>query len=82
MKNEKILSIQQSIATKLIIRRNKIINIITEKTLPSETVLGTKQERKIKLSSAINDEQEKEIKFQTEKKIKFVQEHVYFLIAD
>ena len=82
MKNEKILSIQQSIATKLIIRRNKIINIITEKTLPSETVLGTKQERKIKLSSAINDEQEKEIKFQNEKKIKFVQEHVYFLIAD
>ena len=82
MKNEKILSIQQSIATKLIIRRNKIINIITEKTLPSETVLGTKKERKIKLSSAINDEQEKEIKFQNEKKIKFVQEHVYFLIAD
>ena len=82
MKNEKILSIQQSIATKLIIRRNKIINIITEKTLPSETVLGTKQERKIKLSSAINDEQEKDIKFQNEKKIKFVQEHVYFLIAD
>ena len=82
MKNEKILSIQQSIATKLIIRRNKIINIITEKTLPSETVLGTKQARKIKLSSAINDEQEKEIKFQNEKKIKFVQEHVYFLIAD
>ena len=82
MKNEKILSIQQSIATKLIIRRNKIINIITEKTLPSETVLGTKQERKIKLSSAINDEQEKEIKFQNEKKIKFVQEHIYFSIAD
>ena len=82
MKNEKILSIQQSIATKLIIRRNKIINIITEKTLPSETVLGTKQERKIKLSSAINDEQEKDIKFQNEKKIKFVQEHIYFSIAD